>query len=54
MDGNKTRFVQPRTAPETARGEMVARQVFPINAFFMFAANSLPAVRYKKPGEEKL
>jgi hypothetical protein len=52
MDGNKTRFVQPRTAPETPCGEMVAQQVFPDTAFFMFAAKSLPAVRYKETGEE--
>lgn len=52
MDGNKTRFMQPRTAPETARGEMVARQVFPINAFFMFAANS-PSRKIQKNGRGK-
>jgi hypothetical protein len=54
MDGNKTRFVQLQTAPNARRGELVAQQVFPATAFCKFAANYLPAVRYKETGEEKL
>jgi hypothetical protein len=32
---------------------MIVKQVFPDGAFSMFAAQSLPAVRYKETGEEK-
>jgi len=53
MDGNKTRFDQPQTALKQQRGATV-EQVFPASAFIISAAQSLPAVRYKESGEEKL
>lgn len=52
MDGNKTRFMQVRTAPKTARGQMVAQQVFPDTAFYRFAANS-PSRKIQRYGRGK-
>ena len=56
MDGNKTRFRQPQTAPESP-GSRVVKQVFPGSAFSMFAAKSLPCrgaqARFDRDGRGK-
>src|SRR5688500_20195879 len=52
MDGNKTRFMQLQTAPNTRRGQMVAQQVFLDTAVFRFAANS-PSRKIQRNGRGK-
>src|SRR5688500_3575551 len=51
MNGNKTRFAQPKTDGKGTANE--CRQVFSHRTFSIFAAQSLPAVKFRRIGRGK-